>query len=535
MERRLSRWRLGRRVVDGLVGLGLRVFALGVGAGALAVALSFILRLFAGGSFLPEIASQAFFSVVPGRLESGAVESLGSLAKYTTYTVAVAVNLVLYGLIAVLVFNIKGVNRGSLLPKGLAIAGLAYAITLLLSGLFLSITQVNSQPISPTTLALELLPPILLFGFSLTSLEARYAPTGLDRELVPEDFRPFDARRRSIIIAGGAIAAFAVIALYGLGFLQPGRARSGDLSSFFGSEVTSNGNFYRVDINVFTPSVQASSWSLKIGGMVNTPLTLGYDQMKALPAIEQYNTLACVSNVIGGDLMSTSKWKGVKLKDVLATAGVQSQATYVIFKCSDQYDVGIPLAKAMEDATILAYEMNGVPLSQDHGYPLRAIVPGYYGMMNPKWIAEIQLADQTYQGFWQRSGWANEAQYQTGSTIVNIGNDALADRFDVTSPSSLMHGAPTTIVGVAFAGERGISKVEVSTDKANTWAPATLTAPLSGNSWVLWSFDWTPTAAGTYNVIVRATDGEGNLQPEGVADPFPSGATGWHYVTVQVT
>jgi hypothetical protein len=97
------------------------------------------------------------------------------------------------------------------------------------------------------------------------------------------------------------------------------------------------------------------------------------------------------------------------------------------------------------------------------------------------------------------------------------------------------HGVPTTIAGVAFAGDRGVSKVEVSTDKANTWAPATLRAPLSGNSWVLWSFDWTPPATGSYNVIVRATDGDGNLQTESVADPFPSGATGWHYVNVTAT
>jgi DMSO/TMAO reductase YedYZ molybdopterin-dependent catalytic subunit len=517
-----------------LVGPRLRIFALGVGAGALAVALSFMLRLFAGGSFLPELASQAFFSVVPGQLESGAVQSLGSLAKYTTYSVAVAVNLLLYGLIAMLFMNIGEVQRSSLLPKGLAITGVSYALTLLLSGIFLSITRINSQPIPASTLVVELLPPLLLFGFSLTSLEARYAPTGLDREVVPEDFRPVDMRRRWIIVAGGAVAAVAVLALYGLGLLQPGKASTSDLSSFYGNEVTANVNFYRVDINIFTPGVQASSWSLKVGGLVNNPLTLSYDQLKALPAVEQFNTLECVSNSVGGDLMSTAKWKGVKLKDVLATAGVQPQATYVVFKCSDQYDVGVPLGRAMEEATILAYEMNDAALPQDHGYPLRAIVPGYYGMMNPKWITEIQLVDQVYQGFWQRSGWANEAQYQTGSTIVNIGNDALADRFGLYSPTQVSLGSLTTIVGVAFAGDRGISKVEVSTDKANTWAPATLTAPLSGNSWVLWSFDWNPTAAGTYNVIVRATDGEGNLQTESAADSFPSGATGWHYVTIKV-
>lgn len=117
---------------------------------------------------------------------------------------------------------------------------------------------------------------------------------------------------------------------------------------------------------------------------------------------------------------------------------------------------------------------------------------------------------------------------------MNLGNDALADRFGLFSPTQVALGSPITIVGVAFAGDQGISKVEVSTDKANTWAPATLTPSLSSNSWVLWSFDWNPSAEGTYNVIVRATDGGGNLQTEAAADPFPSGATGWHYVTVNV-
>jgi hypothetical protein len=155
-------------------------------------------------------------------------------------------------------------------------------------------------------------------------------------------------------------------------------------------------------------------------------------------------------------------------------------------------------------------------------------------MMNPKWITGISLAAQAYQGFWQREGWASDAQYQTGSTIVDLGDDALADRFGINSPTHVSLGTPVTIAGVAFAGDRGISKVEVSTDSAHTWSPATLASPLSTNSWVLWSLDWNPSAKGTYDIVVRATDGQGNLQTETATDPFPSGATGWHSVTVSV-
>jgi DMSO/TMAO reductase YedYZ molybdopterin-dependent catalytic subunit len=510
-----------------------RTFYLGMAAGALALALSFVLRLFAGGSFLPELASQAFFSLVPAQVESGAVVTLGSFAKYTTYTVSIFVTLVIYGLVSLLFLRLGEAFSARSSTKALSMAGVSFAVILTLSGLFLSVTRINSQPVSATLLLLNLVFPQLLFGFSLTFFENRYLP--ISTEIVSEMPRQVDSRRRWIIASGATLAAVAVLALYGLGFLQKGEARSSDLSTFFANDVTSNVNFYRVDIDILPPSVRSSSWSLKVDGMVDSQLTLSYDDVQAMPAVEQYNTLECVSNAVGGDLMSTAQWRGVKLKDLLSKAGIQDGATYVVFKCTDQYDVGIPLSKGMEDGTILAYEMNGSPLPQEHGYPLRAIVPGYYGMMNPKWITEITLVDQTYQGFWQQSGWANEAQYQTGSTIVSLGNDALADRFGIYSPTKVAFGSPVTIAGVAFAGDRGISKVEVSTDKANTWSTATLVAPLSINSWVLWSLEWNPPASGSYDVVVRAIDGDGNLQTETVADPFPSGATGWHYVTVDVT
>ncbi len=509
-----------------------RVFGLGVAAGALALVAAYLLRLFAGGSFLPELASQAFFSVVPGQIESNAVDTLGSLAKYTTYTVAIAVNLALYGLLSLFFLRIVETDRSRSSVKALVAAGISYAITLVLSSLFLSITQINSQPISLPTLAFELIFPQLVFGFALVSLETRYLPTM--REIVPSDLKPVDSGRRLLIAAGAGAVAVALLALYGLGFLEQTNARSSDPSNFFANEVTSNDNFYRVDINIFPPSIQSSSWSLKVGGLVDTPLTLSYDDITALPSAEQYNTLECVSNVVGGDLMSNAQWKGVRLKDLLSSAGVNSSATYVVFKCADGYDVGIPLSKAMEDGTILAYQMNGAPLPQVHGYPLRALVPGYYGMMNPKWITEISLADQTYEGFWQRQGWINEAQYETESTIVNLGDDALSDKFGIYSPTSVAFGAPITILGVAFAGERGISKVEVSTDNGSTWSSASLVAPPSVNSWVLWSFDWSPSARGSYTLSVRATDGEGNLQTQSAAAPFPGGASGWQSVAVSI-
>jgi DMSO/TMAO reductase YedYZ molybdopterin-dependent catalytic subunit len=192
------------------------------------------------------------------------------------------------------------------------------------------------------------------------------------------------------------------------------------------------------------------------------------------------------------------------------------------------------MAKAMDPGTILAYHMNGVPLLADHGFPARMIVPGYYGMMNCKWVTSIEVVAETYQGYWQVRGWINEAQYETGSFIVTPGNAQVADRFGIAQTSNVPLGL-VPIAGVAFAGDRGIEKVEVSTDGGNTWTLASVKDPLSDNTWVLWTADWNPPATGNYSIAVRATDKTGAVQTASMAAPFPGGATGYAIVDVGVT
>jgi hypothetical protein len=242
-----------------------------------------------------------------------------------------------------------------------------------------------------------------------------------------------------------------------------------------------------------------------------------------------------VSNNIGGDLASTAVWKGARLKDILNAAGVSSQADYVVFRCYDGYDVGVPLDRSLLDGTILAYEMNGEKLPTEHGYPVRAIIPGLYGMMNAKWITEIELVGQTYLGFWQRKGWTNSALYQTGSTVLSPGNAPLRDRFPIPSAVTDLVEGSVPIVGVAFGGDRGISKVEVSTDGGNSWKLASLQDPLSGNTWVLWNLDWNPPAAGTYKLMVRATDKMGQTQTATMRNPFPDGVSGYQAMDIRVS
>jgi DMSO/TMAO reductase YedYZ molybdopterin-dependent catalytic subunit len=347
----------------------------------------------------------------------------------------------------------------------------------------------------------------------------------------------FNRKRRLFVKSAAGATVGAVLLYYGIGLLFPKQSPllpSKEPSQVLAAGVTPNDQFYRVDINVIAPSVDISAWRLKLHGLVGNPMTLDYNQLLALPSVEEFATLECVSNKVGGDLMSTALWKGVKLKDLLNLAGVGSGADYAVFTCFDGYDVGIPLDRAMADGTILAYVMNGETLPHDHGYPLRAIVPGLYGMMNAKWITDIELVNGVHKGFWQRRGWTNTALPHTGSWTLTPGDSGLRDRFSLPSSLTDVGGNPIAVVGVAFAGDRGIQKVEVSTDGGNNWQPASLHDPLSKYTWVFWKFDWNPKSSGNYQVIVRATDGTGGVQVATMADPFPDGATGLQVVDVKV-
>ncbi|MFL6524705.1 MAG: molybdopterin-dependent oxidoreductase, partial [Nitrososphaera sp.] len=278
------------------------------------------------------------------------------------------------------------------------------------------------------------------------------------------------------------------------------------------------------------------AWRLNVKGLVrNGPLQYTYDELKTMPSVSEYATLECISDKVDGDLISTAYWKGVSLKSVLEKAQVLPEAVYIVFRCSDGYDVGIPLDRGLMDGTILAYEMNGVPLPAEHGFPVRAIVPGIYGMMNAKWITEIELVDAVYEGFWQRRGWANNAKYQTHSKIVFPG-DTLQNRFEeILSTNTATTGTKSPIAGIAFAGERGISKVEVSTDGGKSWQSASIKDPLSNNCWALWALNWVPPNKGKYNIVVRATDKAGNTQTSEIREIYPNGSTGYHSVEETVS
>ena len=289
-------------------------------------------------------------------------------------------------------------------------------------------------------------------------------------------------------------------------------------------EITPTESFYHISKNFFDPSPGSKDWKLEILGLVDNPYSLTYEQLTALPSVDVTTGMMCISNPVGGGLIGNAKWKGVRLADLLEKAKPKKNALELAFSAVDGYTDSITLKKALDPDVVLVWEMNGAPLTSQHGFPARLLVPGIYGMKHVKWITWIELVDHDFKGFWQEpsQGWSDPAPVNTMS------------RIDLPSSGSLAVNKKTTISGIAFAGDRSISKVEISTDGGKSWNEAYVKSPLSGTSWVVWGYEWTPTAAGKYTVQVRATDGDGKLQAAKKTDPYPNGATGYHSVTYRV-
>ncbi|HKV84147.1 MAG TPA: molybdopterin-dependent oxidoreductase, partial [Ktedonobacterales bacterium] len=285
-------------------------------------------------------------------------------------------------------------------------------------------------------------------------------------------------------------------------------------------EITATKDFYYVSKNLVSdPSINPAQWSLKIAGMVNAPYSLSYDELRALPAVQQYHTLECISNDVGGNLMSNALFTGVRLADVLNKAGIQSGASQVVFRADDGYSDSLHLSQALNPDSLIVYLINGDPLPQAHGYPARLLIPGLYGMKNGKWLTSLTIGSGTFDGYWEQRGWTREAMIK------------MTARIDVPSDGDLLTAKPTAIAGVAYAGDRGVGEVDVSVDGGRTWRVATLRRPLGALTWVLWELPWTP-SAGNHIIVARAIDSAGNVQTTAGAPPIPDGASGYDAISV---
>jgi DMSO/TMAO reductase YedYZ molybdopterin-dependent catalytic subunit len=290
------------------------------------------------------------------------------------------------------------------------------------------------------------------------------------------------------------------------------------------SFVTSNADFYRIDTALSVPQLSRADWRLKIHGMVDREITYSFQDLERFEVVEKLVTLTCVSNPVGGELISNAAWSGYRVRDLLAEAGVHPDADMVLSMSIDGFTAGTPV-DALTDKrdALLAVGMNGQPLPTEHGYPARLVVPGLYGYVSAtKWLVDLELTRfDRAEAYWTRLGWSPRGPIKTES------------RIDVPRSGQDVAKGPVTFGGVAWAQNRGVRAVEVRIDDGD-WQPADLGASYSNDTWRLWSFNWQATQSGSHTIAVRATDNTGAVQTADEADPVPDGATGWHTVSFAV-
>ncbi len=290
------------------------------------------------------------------------------------------------------------------------------------------------------------------------------------------------------------------------------------------SYLTSNEDFYRVDINLSVPNVSADSWRLRVHGLVDEEIELSYADLLELPLVERRITLTCVSNEVGGPYIGNATWIGVRVKDVLALAGVQQGADAVKSSSVDGFTIGTPLGALTDDRdALLAVAMNGEPLPLDHGFPVRLVVPGLYGFVSAtKWVVDLEVTRfEDFTAYWTERDWSVEAPIKTAS------------RIDVPGSFQTLKAATAAFGGVAWAQTTGIAKVEIKIDDGD-WMEAELSTEDGLDTWRQWSYRWLDATPGTHNVTARATDKSGFTQTSDRVPPRPDGATGWQSVDFTV-
>ncbi|HEY2801142.1 MAG TPA: molybdopterin-dependent oxidoreductase, partial [Chthoniobacterales bacterium] len=415
-------------------------------------------------------------------------------------------------------------------PKLLISSGVFFFLPLLVSIAVLWPelgTSYQGWPIRPATFitCLGLAVSFLTFERTLV-LGFRFLTTPLHQ---PDEleYSPQIGRRAFVLGGLGLIAAGSGAAI--VRRLCQLASFSYDGTQYKGTEVqaiTPNDKFYCVTKNVIDPRIDPSLWRLEVTGRIRHRQTYNLHRFKSLPAVSQETTLMCISNGLGAGLMSNALWRGVPLSTLLRAAGPLPGAAKVRLHCVDNYTDTFPLSKAMDPSTLVAYEMNGERLPDRHGFPARVVVPGYFGEKNVKWLTRIELTGADAEGFYEKQGWGPDFKIPTRSRID------VPDEWAWMSLAQMPNGIP--MKGVGFAGDRGVSKVEVTVDGGKTWEQATIDYPGTKLTWVLWSYDWNPPRPGEYKLSVRATDGAGVVQRvEKARGPF-SGVTGFHQVTVYV-
>nr|WP_082280092.1 molybdopterin-dependent oxidoreductase [Mycobacterium colombiense] len=465
--------------------------------------------------------------LTPGPIKEWAIQTLGSLDKlFVSVVVLVAI---------ATIAAIAGTLETSRRPLGSATIGAA--------GILGCIAVLSRQGAT----AFDTIPTVVGAACGVATLRLltrRFRPGPQDAEQEADHDEPDAGRRRMVML--GLLGFGIITGLAGAVITRLVHSVAADRNSFalprprasappipadvqpngvaLLSFITPSADFYRVDTALSVPQLSHGDWRLRIHGMMDHEATYSFDDLARFDVVETVTTLTCVSNPVGGPLISTGVWTGYRVADLLAAAGVHADADMVLSTSIDGFTAGTPV-QALTDGrdALLAIGLNGQPLPIEHGYPARLVVPGLYGYVSAtKWVVEMELTRfDRAKAYWTRQGWAPRAPIKTES------------RIDVPKGGQRVPIGPVVFGGVAWAQNRGVRAVEVLIDNGG-WQPAQQGASYSNETWRLWSFPWQAKSPGRHTITVRATDNTGATQTADRVGAVPDGATGWHTVDFTV-
>lgn len=460
-------------------------------------------------SFIMQPIDDFVVNVTPGEISQYIIQNVGQEGHYLHRALSAVIAITLFALIALT--GLAVAKRFDRPTTGVALAGLlSWSLTTLLTGA-----------------------PLLAVGAAVPV--AAFTAIGT----APSPSEPDHSRRR-VLAAGAGALSFTGLGV-GAGTLLsgsdldvgtgvPGASEAAIQQSAMEAEsheldlasdelpglVSSIENFFRTSISDFDPVVPSEGWSLTISGEVGMNTGINYEELTEMPVEHRRITLRCVGESLNGKKMDTAIWTGTPIKSLLDEVDPQGECGCVMLHAEDGYYVQFPV-DVLEDG-FLAWGMNGQPLPQKNGHPVRVLVPGHWGETNVKWLDEVELLEAEEDGYWEERGWQGTGPVNTVAKLWDEGITHLDD-------------GRIELAGHAYAGTRGIERVEVSKDNGETWTDAELSEPLPDEDvWRQWRHTFEPD--GSHEVVVRATDGNGERQEEELSDPAPTGATGWVQQTV---
>jgi DMSO/TMAO reductase YedYZ molybdopterin-dependent catalytic subunit len=486
-------------------------------AGGLAVA--YLATALAGGEESPVAAvAEQIIRLTPGAAAEQAIRAVGHADKPLLVTGVV---------VAVTVLGALGGGAAHRSAVGAWLPGAAYAVV---AALGLAAVLAQPAPHLPGVVGVAAGYAAWLGLFTLLARPLE-APAG-------------DDSRRRFLLTTGLVAAGAVVVTAGgrlagrrrrdveaarralelPGVTPPTVGRGLDLGVAHQPPwMTPVADFYRIDTAIVPPAVDPAGWRLRIHGMVDRPLELTFDELLGRGVTQGWLTLNCVSNTVGGDLIGNAWWSGVPVAPLLAEAGVHPGADGVLQTSADGWTCLTPLQVLTDGrAAMLAVAQNGEPLTVEHGFPVRMLVPGLYGYVSAtKWVVDLEVTRfDAAQGYWTDKGWSARGPVK------------LASRIDVPRAGSTVPVGDVVVAGTAWHQHTGVRAVEISVD-GGAWRPAELAGAPSTDTWVQWRAT-VRLGPGDHRVRVRATGADGEVQTGVRVQPAPDGATGWHAVGFEV-